>query len=242
MDSGQQTEVVESRAKTGAWWKPVLLISAIVAMIVLSKIFGLGARFEDLREWIRGLGALGPVVFVLIYIVAVVAALPGSAITVAAGALFGSVLGVVVVSIGATVGASLAFLIGRYFARDSVAQWMSKNEKFARLDRLTERHGAIIVAITRLVPAFPFNVLNYGFGLTRVRFWTYAFWSWLCMLPGTVLYVVGADALTRGISEGRVPWVLVGVIAAVIAILSLLVWRARGILKDRETAENNAST
>jgi uncharacterized membrane protein YdjX (TVP38/TMEM64 family) len=67
---------------------------------------------------------------------------------------------------------------------------------------MTERHGAIIVAITRLVPIFPFNLLNYGFGLTRVRFGTYLLWSFLCMLPGIALYVVGADALTRGLAEG----------------------------------------
>ena len=74
---------------------------------------------------------------------------------------------------------------------------------------MTREHGAIIVAITRLVPVFPFNLLNYGFGLTGVPFWTYVFWSWLCMLPWTILFVVGADTVTQALSQGRIPWLLI---------------------------------
>ena len=188
-----------------------------------------------MREWIGGLGQWGPAVFVLIYVAAVVAALPGSVITVAAGALFGAGLGVFLVSMASTVGASLSFLISRYFARDAVARWLSTKEKFRRLDQLTEEHGAIVVALTRLVPIFPFNLLNYGFGLTRVRFWTYVLWSWLCMLPGTVLYVVGADALTKGIAQGRVPWALIGAMAAAGIALAILVRYARRTLQTKET-------
>jgi uncharacterized membrane protein YdjX (TVP38/TMEM64 family) len=140
------------------------------------------------------------------------------------------------VSIGSTIGAGLAFLVGRYFARDAVARWLNDKEKFKKLDRLTEEHGSIIVAITRLVPVFPFNVLNYGFGLTRVKFWTYVFWSWLCMLPGTILYVVGADAVTKGLAQGRVPWALIGVVVSVVIILTLLVRQARRKLREKEQA------
>ena len=115
--------------------------------------------------------------------------------TAAAGALFGSFWGVVYVNIAATIGAALAFLVARYWARRAVVNWLQGNARFQKLDALTSKHGAVIVAVTRLVPLFPFNLLNYGFGLTRVGFWTYLFWSWLCMLPGTVLYVVGTDAV-----------------------------------------------
>ena len=94
------------------------------------------------------------------------------------------------------------------------------------------------MAITRLVPIFPFNLLNYGFGLTRVPFRTYLFWSWLCMLPGTVLYVVGADAFTRGLAEGRVPGALIGALAAALVILVLLVRYARRMLAEREARCN----
>jgi pyruvate/2-oxoglutarate dehydrogenase complex dihydrolipoamide dehydrogenase (E3) component/uncharacterized membrane protein YdjX (TVP38/TMEM64 family) len=229
-----QSKSAAGGKKRGGWWRPVALLAVVIAILVLARVFGIGGRLEALRDWISTLGPLGPLVFVLIYIVAVVAALPGSALTIAAGALFGSVAGVILVSIGATIGAGLAFLVGRYFAREAVVRWLSKSEKFQRLDQLTEEHGAIIVALTRLVPIFPFNLLNYGFGLTRVPFWTYVFWSWLCMLPGTALYVVGADALTKGLAQGKVPWGLIGALVGVAVILTFLVRSARKKLQLKE--------
>ncbi|NIO08501.1 MAG: hypothetical protein GTO40_11045 [Deltaproteobacteria bacterium] len=217
-------------------WKPIAFIVFLIAVVVSARAFGVGERVGDLRDWIQSLGAWGPVVFVPVYAVGVVAALPGSVLTIAAGALFGSVLGVILVINGATLGAALCFLISRYLARDTVLAWLGKNEKFKRLDQLTESHGAMIVAITRLVPLFPFNVLNYGFGLTRVPFWTYVLWSWLCMLPGTILYVVGADAFTRGISEGEVPWSLIAVVVGVAILLILLIRQAKKRIQEGETA------
>ncbi len=216
-------------------WKPLALLAAIVAVLVLAKALGLGKRLGDLDEWIKSLGPWGPVAFILIYIVATVAAVPGTALTLVAGALFGSVLGVVCVSVASTVGATLCFMIARYFARGAVTEWLSGNEKFRRLDELTEQQGWIVVAITRLVPLFPFNLLNYGFGLTRVRLRTYVLFSWTCMLPGTIAFVVGADAFKTAVKEGKVPWVLLGVLVAVVCILVVLVRYARRALKDKES-------
>lgn len=226
-----------SRPGSRPWVRPLLLGLAVLAMLVAAKVLGLGDRMGELRTWILGLGAWGPVVFVAVYAVAVVAAIPGSLLTIAAGAMFGSVLGVGVVSVASTLGAAMAFAVARWFARDSVTRWLSHNDRFTKLDRMTNEHGAIVVAITRLVPIFPFTLLNYGFGLTRVRFRTYVLWSWLCMLPGTVLYVVGADAVTKGLAEGRVPWPLVGVVAAVSLILYFVVRRARRSLQTPATDE-----
>jgi len=237
-ESADAEKTAEKKDKAQGLWRPIALIAAIVVIIIAAKVFGLGDRLGALRDWIQALGAWGPAVFVFMYAAAVVAALPGSALTVAAGALFGSVLGVIVVSIASTLGAALSFLVARYFARGAVAGWLSDKEKFRRLDRMTEERGAIIVALTRLAPIFPFNLLNYGFGLTRVPFWTYVFWSWLCMLPGTVLYVVGADVVTKAVVQGEVPWLLVGTLVAAAAVLAVLVRQARRKLQDRETNAN----
>lgn len=222
----------EHNHKKGGLWKPVVLIGAVILILVFAKMFGIGERLGALREWIESLGALGPVVFIVLYIVAVVAAFPGSVLGVGAGALFGSVVGVIAVSIGSTIGASAAFLIARYFARDATARWLLRSEKFKKLDSMTEKHGAIMVALTRLVPIFPFNLLNYGFGLTRVPLWTYVFWSWLCMLPGTIVYVVGADAFIKGIREGRIPWGLIGIVAGVLVLLTVIALFAKKRLKE----------
>jgi uncharacterized membrane protein YdjX (TVP38/TMEM64 family) len=228
---------IQQERKRGRW-RPAALLGGIILILVLSKILGLGQRLGDLRNWIHSLGTWGPVVFAFLYIVAVVAALPGAAISIAAGALFGAVLGVALVSVASTVGASLAFLISRHFARQAVVRWLSTKGKFQELDRLTERHGAIIVALARLVPLFPFNLLNYGFGLTRVPFRTYVFWSWLCMLPGTVLYVGGAAAVTKGLSQGQAPWALIAVVAGVGVVLAILVRHARKTLHEKEAKIN----
>ncbi len=220
-----------------AWWRPLLLLAVVIGLFMLARALGLGEKLGLMRGWIASLGNWGPVVFILIYAAATVAAVPGLALTLLAGGLFGSLKGSIVVSLGATLGAALAFLVARYFARQSVARWLAGNEKFARLDRLTERHGAIIVAITRLVPLFPFNLLNYGLGLTRVPFWSYLFWSWLCMLPATVIYVVGADAIFKGLAQGRVPWGLVAVAAAGAVALVFIIRQARRRLAVREAAD-----
>ncbi|PIS36022.1 MAG: hypothetical protein COT35_13375 [Nitrospirae bacterium CG08_land_8_20_14_0_20_52_24] len=228
----------KGKSKAKAWWKPVVLMGALVLVVMLARIFGIGDRLGDLRGWIRGLGAWGPAVFVLLYIAAVVAAIPGSAITVAAGALFGSAAGIILVSLGSTIGAGLCFLIARFFARDAAAKWLSSNEKFRKLDQMTEQHGAIIVALTRLVPLFPFNLLNYGFGLTKIPFKTYLFWSWLCMLPATVLFVIGTDAIVKGVSEGKIPWGLIALAAGAAVLLGFLVQSARKRLQEKKSGEN----
>jgi uncharacterized membrane protein YdjX (TVP38/TMEM64 family) len=217
--------------------QPLLFLIFLLAVIILLKFSGIADKLIDVREWINGLGFWGPMVFVLVYILAVVLALPGSAITIAGATLFGSVWGVALVSIASTIGASLCFLISRYLARDFILRKFSQNEKFHKLDRMVEEHGAMVVAITRLVPVFPFNVLNYGFGLTGIPLGTYVFWSWLCMLPGTILYVVGTDTILRGISDGKIPWLLVSVLLLAAVILALLVSWARKKLSVKDNKD-----
>lgn len=220
-------------------WKPLIVLVALVIAVIAGGMLDLGTRFAELRDWIGSLGPAGPLVFVGLYVVGVVAAVPGSAMTVSAGILFGAVWGIVLVSFASTVGASLAFLIARYIARDAVASRIAQNERFAKLDRMTEQHGWIIVLLTRLVPLFPFNLLNYGFGLTRVRFRTYVFWSWIGMLPATIVYTVGGDALRQSL-EGRVPWPAVIALLVALVITGLIVRQARKALADKEPSEPEA--
>ncbi|MEO7794776.1 MAG: VTT domain-containing protein, partial [Thermoanaerobaculia bacterium] len=231
-EAAPRAEVAAGRSRR--WIRPLLFLLALTAMAVAAPVLGLGKHLAELRGWIESLGAWGPVVFALIYAIATVAAAPASLLTIAAGAMFGSVVGVATVVVGATLGAAAAFAIARWLARDAVAGWLAKSDRFAKLDAMTERHGAIIVAITRLLPIFPFSLLNYGFGLTRVRFRTYLLWSFVCIIPGTALYVVGADAVTQGLAEGRVPWGLVGALAGVLVVLFFVIRHARRVLAARE--------
>jgi uncharacterized membrane protein YdjX (TVP38/TMEM64 family) len=216
----------------GVPWRPILLLAAVIAVMVLAYLFNVGEKIKSLQSWIQSLGVWGPAIFVLIYAGATLAALPGVALTAVAGGIFGAVTGTIAVSLGSTLGAALAFLAARYFARSSIESWLAGNQRFQKLDRMVEKQGAIVVAITRLVPLFPFNLLNFGFGLTKVPFGTYVLYSWLCMLPGTLLYVVGFDALFTGLKEGRVPWALVAVAVVMALLLFFIVKKARQRLKD----------
>jgi uncharacterized membrane protein YdjX (TVP38/TMEM64 family) len=129
------------------------------------------------------------VTFILIYIVGCVAFLPGALLTAAAGLLFGVLLGTVYVSIASVTGATLAFLIGRYLARNWVARKIEGNASFKAIDEAVAREGWKIVGLTRLSPAFPFIFLNYAYGLTRVSLRDFVLASWIGMLPGTIMYV-----------------------------------------------------
>ena len=213
----------------------ILLILGLLVGITFAIVYRDRFDAAALEAWINDAGALAPLAFMLIYALATVLFLPGSVITLAGGALFGPVLGTLYNLTGATLGAALAFLISRYLASDWIADKAGGRVK--QLINGVEGEGWRFVAFVRLVPLFPFNLLNYGFGLTSVPFWTYLFWSWLCMLPGTLLYVVGADALFGGLSQGRIPWFLLGAAAVVMVILVFLVRYARSQLKKKETSD-----
>ena len=135
-------------------------------------------------DWVAGLGPTGVIAFVVIYILACVFMLPGSVLTLGAGAVFGVVKGSVIVSVAATLGATAAFLVGRYFARDRVAKMIEGNARFRAIDEAVGREGWKIVGLTRLSPVFPFNLLNYAYGITKVSLRDYFLASWIGMLPG----------------------------------------------------------
>ena len=139
-------------------------------------------------QWIESLGLAGGVAFIALYIVAAVAFLPGSILTLGAGAVFGVWLGVIYVFVGATLGSIAAFLVGRYLARGWISKKIEKNPNFAAIDQAVTNEGFKIVLLTRLSPLFPFNLLNYAFGITGVSLKAYALGS-IGMLPAIVLYV-----------------------------------------------------
>ncbi len=214
------------------WITLIGFLAFLIILFFVVRQFELDNVIADIKLWVADKGIYGPIVYAIAYAVATVLFIPGSALTVAAGAIFGSVTGVITVLVGANIGAGLSFLVSRYIARDAMTSLFSKNDKLTKLDDLSEKHGDMIVAITRLVPIFPFNFLNYAFGLTKISFKTYMMWTALCIAPGTVLYVVGTDAVTVAISEGRVPWSLIVIVLLILAILTFVVKKAKNKLQE----------
>ncbi|MFQ5696743.1 MAG: TVP38/TMEM64 family protein [Myxococcota bacterium] len=177
--------------------------SLLIAALAIAAIWGLGrlagGYLPGFRDWVADLGAWGPLVFIVGYALATLALIPGSVLTLSAGAIFGLAEGVVYVFVAATLGACGAFLIGRHLARSMVEKRVAANPRFAAVDRAIAQSGGRIVFLLRLSPVFPFTFLNYALGLTRVRFRDYTL-ACVGMLPGTLLYVylgkVAAEAAT----------------------------------------------
>ncbi|HKI33700.1 MAG TPA: TVP38/TMEM64 family protein [Gemmataceae bacterium] len=214
----------------------LILIVAVVAAFVLLPIKQYLADFVD---WVQGLGWWGALVFGLVYAVAGLA-IPGSILTLGAGFAFGVVFGTVVVSLSSVTTAVLAFWLGRTLFRAWVAAKVAANPKFRALDQAVAENGFKIVFLTRLSPVFPFTLLNYTFGLTKVRFRDYLIASWIGMLPGTVLYVyLGsaihdvADLAAGNVERTPAQTVFFWVGLAVTALVTVLVTRiARNALRQ----------
>jgi uncharacterized membrane protein YdjX (TVP38/TMEM64 family) len=185
--------------------KLLLAFAVIIILLLAAKFLPVQELLKSSLDWVAGLGGWGPFLFVAIYIAACILFIPGSILTLGAGVLFGVVKGSVIVSVAATLGASCAFLVGRYFAREWVAQKIGGNPKFKAIDEAVAREGWKIVGLVRLSPVFPFNLLNYAFGLTKVSLRDYFLASWIGMIPGTVMYVyigsLAGDLARLGISE-----------------------------------------
>jgi uncharacterized membrane protein YdjX (TVP38/TMEM64 family) len=169
--------------------KTLAIVAAVAAVGALVLVGRQGAALlPALTDWVAGLGVIAPIAFVAIYITATVLLVPGSLLTLAAGALFGVIKGTVIVLVGASLGACAAFLIARYAARERVSRLTARDPRFVAVDRAVGHAGLKIVVLLRLSPVFPFNLLNYALGLTSVRFRDYAV-ACIAMLPGTLLYV-----------------------------------------------------
>lgn len=191
----QDSGIVMPTSKKKNIIKLALFAGVIIAIILLIKATGLDHYLDKdkLHSWIKGFGVWGPLVYILIYSITPAFFLPGLPVTIVAGLAFGPIYGTALALIGATIGASIAFLISRYFARRQIEKLLKG--KLKTIDDGVEKKGWIFVAITRLIPLFPFNLLNYAFGLTKIKFSHYVITSFICMSPGTAAYVVFSSSL-----------------------------------------------
>lgn len=196
--------------------KVALGAAGLAVLIFLGR--QLGAYVPQFAAWVDTLGFWGPLVFILGYAAATVGFVPGLILTLAAGAIFGLARGTLYVFVGATLGSTLSFLVARYLARGAIERRLEKMPKFAVIDNACSREGLKIVCLLRLSPLFPYNLLNYALGLTRVRLRDYVIAA-VAMIPGTFLYVyygkvLGSLAAVAGgaeVERGVGYWVVLGV-------------------------------
>ncbi len=229
--------------------KPIVLAVMIVIMLVAWALLPVTEWLTLGIDWIETHPILACVVFVGTYIVATVFVIPVSILSLAAGFVFGLPLGVVLVSIGSVLGASAAFLVGRFFVREWVAKRIAGLPRFRALDQATRHEGFVIVFLSRLSPLIPFNLMNYGLALTSVRFRDYFLASWIGMLPVTVLYVyIGsvakdlAELTSGGVQGGMAGRMLLfaGLLATV--LLTIVVTRKATRVLSRHLERESAAS
>ncbi|PYK66323.1 MAG: TVP38/TMEM64 family protein, partial [Verrucomicrobia bacterium] len=230
--------------KKSAIARLVALIVIVIALFVAMQFLPVQQWLTTFNAWVAHAGVAGIFVFIGVYAVATVLLAPGSILTIGAGFAFGLWKGFLAVSAGATLGASLAFLVARFIARDKIETIAQRNEKFRKLDSAIGQQGARLIFLLRLSPVIPFNLSNYFYGLTAVKFWPYVLASWIGMMPGTFLYVyigiagkatVAATAGGEAVKHDWQYWTFFGVGFAATIVVTIWVTKiARNALREGE--------
>jgi uncharacterized membrane protein YdjX (TVP38/TMEM64 family) len=240
--SAHANEVREMTSKAKPAVRLIALIAIVIALFFAMRFLPVQQWLRSFNDWVGQMGVAGIFIFIGVYAIATVLLAPGAILTIGAGFAFGLWKGFLAVSAGATLGASLAFLVARFIARDKVEAIAKRNEKFRKIDNAIGKQGAKLVFLLRLSPVIPFNLSNYFYGLTGVRFWPYVLASWVGMMPGTLLYVyigtVGKAAVSAAAGEamthGWQYWTFLSVgLAATIAATIWVTKIARDALKEK---------
>lgn len=245
----------EQGRRSGKWLRPAVLVALVVLLLVAVRFIDVKEHLQAGLAWMQGLGATGLVVLGIAYVFACVLFIPGSLLTMGAGFLASSIwadrpifavlMGTITVSFGSVAGATIAFVLGRTLARDWVAEKVRGNAKFEALDNAIGRSGRKMVFLVRLSLIFPFNLLNYALGLTKVSLGDYVLASWIGMIPGTIMYVYFGSAAQNvtalaagqvGGGPGQQILMLVGLVAT-IALVVLVTRVTRNALREAIPAQ-----
>lgn len=225
-------------------WRWLGIGLVLIAIAAAWLLLPLDAWFRAFNQWVQELGAVGGLIFGAVYVLATVLLLPASPLSIAAGLTFGLAWGFVLVSVSATLGAAAAFLVARYLARHHVEKMVRQRPRFQAVDRAISEDGWKVVVLLRLSPLVPFNLQNYFYGLTDVRFWHYVAATFFGIMPGVLLYVyIGAAgrAVTGEGFGGAAQWALfaAGLIATLVVTV-LVTRKARARLKDAGVEQDSA--
>ena len=204
--------------------KIFVALLVIAAIIIAYRFLPIATWLKAFQTYVRGLGALGYVVYIAVYAICVVALIPASILTLGAGAIFGFIGGTIVVIIGATIGATLSFLLARTVMRKRIEKMTESNRKFRALDRAIANEGMKIVFLVRLAVVFPFTYINYAFGLTAIPLWRYVLATFLGIIPATAAFVFASSAATKAATGEtsnitRIVYIAGGIVAIIVSVL-----------------------
>ena len=226
----------QPKKKKGGLLKIIIAVIVIGVGVFLANRFGLTEMIDAtiLQEWLRGLGPVGWIVFILLYILVAVFMLPAFPFTLAAGIAFGSIAGALLSLVGATLGATVAFIVARYLARDAIVNKFHRNPVFAKIEKGFKENGTSFLILTRLVPVFPYNVQNYVYGLTPIKLGTFFFVSLITMAPGAFIYAFMAGQIVAGqpIWLLMVMFAIAGVLLFLVSLIPKYIAKRKGIKID----------
>lgn len=226
--------------------KPIILFLGLLCAFLFWRFTPLGAYItlenaNALARWARSLGPIAPVLYLALYAVGTVVLIPGSVLSAVGGLSFGVYLGTALVSIGSTLGASSAFLVARYLARPTVEKIVKKRPLFKKIDEGVRLHGWRMVAVTRLVPIFPYMFINYALGLTNIRFSTYVLVTFIAMLPANFALCFAAGSIVSGGDDWKKIFIyllIAGTLFSVLAVLPVILQkRLPSDLGDKLTSD-----
>lgn len=237
--SAQKADPVPSGKQKLPIGKIVVGLVVLAGIIVLFKVLPVGEWLKHFQAYVTKLGPLGYVVFTLVYALCTVLFISPTALTLGAGAIFGPVVGTILVVLGATLGAVVAFVLARTVMRKRVEGMAAANPKFRNVDKAISTEGAKIVFLVRLAPAFPFAFINYAFGLTGVKFLPYAIATFLGIIPGTTAFVIFGSA-AAGAAAGGTNWVKLGIIIGITVIITVIITKVAANAIKKAGVEDDA--
>lgn len=232
----------DSKSTSVPAWQWALCVVVLAALVAGWFLLPIKEWSDAFQAWIKALGPSGWVIFAAVYIVGTVLLVPVSVLTIVAGLAFGLAIGFPLVVVSATIGAALAFLVSRYLARDKVESLMQKRPKFKAIQSAVSEGGWKVVALLRLSPVLPFNLQNYFYGITDLKFVEYVLATFVGIMPGTLLYVYlgAAGKAASGEGGGALKWTFFGVgLLATVAVAVFVTKKAKSKLKEHGVGKDN---
>ena len=239
-----KNEKSTEKKKGGGLIKIIIVVVVIVGVFLTLRFTGVLERLSltaenltNIQNMIQGWGVVGYIGFLIIYALAAVFFIPALIFAIAAGVAFGPVVGGLMALLGGTVGAALAFLVARYFARNMIVEKFGSSPMFNKIDEGIKKNGVSFLILTRLVPVFPYNVQNYIYGLTPIKFWTYTLVSLITMAPGAFIYAYLAGTIFTTLAAGEQPnfvslllqFAAAGVVLFLVSLIPKFIAKKKGI-------------
>lgn len=212
--------------------KVSVLVIIILSIVILNNYYGWSEYLSDAQnlEFVKQIVNDNILFAISIYIIitiigCVVLAIPGVTFALFAGILFGPILGTFVCLIATTIGASMAFIVGRFFLKDTIKPMLEKNKTLKKLlFNDNDKSDLIILMITRMVPIFPYNLQNFAYGITDIGFWKYTIYTFIFMFPGVAFFTIGSSGLTAGANKWKY-FIIAGVLAIIVTIAGIFIQR-----------------